>query len=126
MISSADVLRFSELKMMTAEASKTLRKLDAEKNEIERRLILAANEGQRVEGICPFRLQVNTEDKRYSPKYRDCAIELAGETAVTDWVIEHDPKETKEVLALIPKMAKQILVSKPVRAVMEALKAAAG
>ncbi len=125
MISNKDVLRFSELTLLTSETGKTLRKLNAEKDELERRLIEAANSGQKVEAICPFRLQVNTEDKRYQPSYKKCAIDLAGETKVTDWVIENDPHDTKQVLALIPKLAKQILMSKPVRNVLAALKAAA-
>ncbi len=102
-ISSTEVLRFSELELLTSETAKILRRLVAERDELEKRLIASAKAGQKVEAICPFRLQVNVEDKRYSPKYKECAIDFAGEKAVTDWVIAHDPHDTKDVLALIPK-----------------------
>lgn len=121
-ISSQEVLRFSELELLTRETAKVLRKLTAERDELEKHLIEAAHSGQKVEAICPFRLQINVEDKRYSPAYKSCAIDFAGEKAVTDWVLAHDPHDTKEVLALVPK--KQIpALSKETTAALFGLKA---
>lgn len=125
LITTQEVLRLSELNLLTSETGKTLRKLTAERDELHRRLLEATTAGRKVEASCPFRLQVETVDKKYQPAYKQCAIALVGETAVTDWVLENDPHATEQKLALIPKALKQIAMSKPVRAMMDALKGAA-
>jgi hypothetical protein len=121
-IQSKDVLRFNELETLTSALGKTLRKLIAERDETEASLIAAISAGAKVEAICPFRLQVNTEDKRYQPAYKACANELAGEKAVTTWVLDNDPHATKQVIELVPKKASPQL-SKPTSALIDGLRA---
>lgn len=121
-ISSQEVRHYYELELLTRETAKALRKLTAERDELEKHLIESAKKGQKVEAICPFRLQINIEDKRYSPAYKACAIDFAGEKAVTDWVTAHDPHDKKEVLALVPKKQNPPL-SKETAAALVGLKA---
>lgn len=122
-ISSQEVLRLREVRMLTAEIGKVFRTLVSEQEELEKRLIEQAKAGAKVQAICPFRLRIATEPKPYRPPYKTCAIELSGEKKVTEWVTNNDPHDTKDVLSLVPKQVEQPRVSKVITAAIESVKA---
>jgi len=106
MIKAVDVHRYNDLGMLLTEAAKRLKELAAERNDLHERLVKAVLAHQRIQSECAFVLATEAKEQTFIPPYKDCAIEMADEATVIQWVTDHHPHKTIHKLQLTPKPGK--------------------
>jgi hypothetical protein len=106
MIKAVDVHRYNDLATLLTEAAKRLEDLKAERNDLHEKLVNAVLARQRIQSDCAFVLAAEAKEKTFIPPYKDCAIELADEATVKEWVRTHHPHEQVYKLRLTPKAGK--------------------
>jgi len=99
MIKESTILELELTRQAETRANKTAKELHAKRLQLEAGLIAAVEANQRVEGT-RYRLAVETFVKTFVPSYKQCATDLAGEGAVKEWVIDHDPEEMGKKLVV--------------------------
>lgn len=106
MIKEATIMEYLFTQQRRKKLTREALELKAREDQLEAEMITALEGKQRVE-VGAFKLSIKKFIQAFRPSYKDCAVELASEVKVLEWVKAHDPKkEAKELVVEVRKQSK--------------------
>jgi hypothetical protein len=122
LITKKQIDRYLELSSVVEQAGKALEAIKKQRNDLKAELVAALKTPHRIEDTVRYRVMLTTAEKRYIPRYKECAIEHAGEAWVDEWVEKHNPHEIEYGIDIEGTGTKALRwVSSKVGAVLDAL-----